>query len=73
MADDLRAVVDKVRDLAVWTDPARCGGEPCIRGTRVFANSVTRMIPDFTDEQICELWPTVQPWQVAILRALGSS
>ncbi|GAA4756250.1 hypothetical protein [Gordonia alkaliphila] len=33
--DELAATVARVEALAVWTDPDRMGGIPCVRGTHL--------------------------------------
>lgn len=68
--DELCATVERVRDLVVWIDPGRCGGEPCVRGTRVWVSQVVDLLEDCTDEMIAGFYPTAKPWQVSILRAL---
>jgi len=59
-----------IRDLVVWSDPRRCGGEPCIRGTRVWVDTILNLAADCPDEEVVEFYPTVEPWQVAVLRIL---
>lgn len=71
--EKLRAAVERVRNLVVWTDPDRCGGEPCVRGTRVWVSQIVDLLEDCTDEMIAAFYPTVKPWQVSILRALDGS
>lgn len=65
------AAVDRVRALKTWSDPGRLGGIPCVYGTRVPVSQIVEMLDEFDDKYICEMYPTVEPWQVAVVRALN--
>ncbi|AXH45823.1 hypothetical protein SEA_GEAZY_63 [Gordonia phage GEazy] len=71
--EQCRTVLAQLRDLVVWTDEKRCGGEPCVRGTRVWVSTIADLLDDCTDEEIVDSFPVVQQWQVSILRLLGGA
>lgn len=50
-------------------DPQRMGGVPCVRGTRVPAFQVVRLLGCCSDEEIVESYPTVPVAAVAAIRA----
>lgn len=61
--------LSRVRALVVWSDPGRQGGVPCVRGTRVPVDQITAVL-DLDDKDILDSYPTVEPWQLAVIRAL---
>lgn len=70
-ADEAQAALDQVRAAAIWSDPERCGGEPCVRGTRVPVEFITDLIADGCDDAyITRAYPSVPEPMVAVIRAL---
>ena len=52
----------------VWTSPYRCGGVPCIRGTRIHAMTIIDLLDDLSMEEIMEWYPSLRAGQVRRLR-----
>lgn len=71
--DRAEAALDRARQLVVWTDPARLGGTPCVRGTRTPVDHITELLDDFSDEEITGYYPAPEVWQVALLRTIAST
>lgn len=36
----------------VWVNPGRCGGAPCIRGTRLLVDNILSLMEELTDYEI---------------------
>jgi len=42
----------------IWIDPARCGGKPCVRGTRLWVSLILDFLASgMTVEQVLEEYP----------------
>lgn len=69
-ADRAEAELAKAREdlaTAVWIDPERCGGQPCIGGTRIPVRLVAELAAD-GDDAALTAYPSLTPAQVAVAR-----
>jgi len=42
----------------IWIDPARCGGKPCIRGTRIWVSLILDMLASgMSFDEVLEDYP----------------
>lgn len=51
---------------AVWVDPGRMGGQPCILGTRLTTRSVARLYRDGGHEWVRSLYPELTDAQIDV-------
>lgn len=57
----------------IWIDPARCGGKPCIRGTRIWVSLILDFLASgMTIEQVLAEYPGLQREDVHACLAYGS-
>jgi uncharacterized protein (DUF433 family) len=57
----------------IWIDPARCGGKPCVRGTRIWVSLVLDFLAsDMTMEEIMEDYPQLKREDIRACIAYGS-
>ena len=57
----------------IWIDPARCGGKPCIRGTRIWVSLILDLLASgSTTEEILSDYPQLKPEDIRACIAYGS-
>lgn len=57
----------------IWIDPARCGGKPCIRGTRIWVSLILDLLASgSTTEEILSDYPQLKRDDVRACIAYGS-
>ena len=45
----------------IWVDPARCGGQPCIRGHRIWVSLIVDLLASgATEDEILEDYPDIE-------------
>jgi uncharacterized protein (DUF433 family) len=59
----------------IWIDPARCGGQPCIRGHRIWVSMVLDLLAEgLTPQQIiAEHYPQITVEDIHACIAYGSA
>lgn len=57
----------------IWIDPARCGGKPCIRGTRIWVSLILDLLASgSTTEEILSDYPQLKRDDIRACIAYGS-
>jgi len=57
----------------IWIDPARCGGKPCIRGTRIWVSLILDLLASgMSFDEVLEDYPHLQPKDLQACLAYGS-
>ena len=57
----------------IWIDPARCGGKPCIRGTRIWVSVILDLLASgSTTEEILSEYPQLKRDDIRACIAYGS-
>lgn len=57
----------------IWIDPARCGGKPCIRGTRIWVSLVLSFLAEGeTVPEILQNYPELKEEDVRACIAYGA-
>ena len=57
----------------IWSDPARCGGKPCIRGTRIWVSLILDLLASgSTTEEILSDYPQLKRDDIRACLAYGS-
>jgi len=57
----------------IWIDPARCGGKPCIRGTRLWVSLILDLLASgMTEDQILAEYPHLKHEDIMACIAYGS-
>lgn len=70
LVEQLALTIERVCKLVISNDPAICSGVPCVRGTRVFLELVLDLLPECSDEEIVEFYPTLPVHSVRLIRTL---
>jgi uncharacterized protein (DUF433 family) len=57
----------------IWIDPARCGGKPCIRGTRIWVSLILSFLSEGESvAQILENYPELTEEDIRACMAYGA-
>jgi uncharacterized protein (DUF433 family) len=57
----------------IWIDPERCGGKPCIRGTRIWVSLVLSFLSDGeTVAEILQNYPELKEEDIRACMAYGA-
>ncbi len=57
----------------IWIDPARCGGKPCIRGTRIWVSLILDFLASGTTvEEVLSEYPQLKPEDIRACIGYGS-
>ena len=57
----------------IWIDPARCGGKPCIRGTRIWVSLILDLLASgMTPEAVIAEYPHLKHDDILACIAYGS-
>ncbi len=57
----------------IWIDPARCGGKPCIRGTRIWVSLILSFLADGeSTADILKNYPELKDEDVRACMAYGA-
>ncbi len=57
----------------IWIDPSRCGGKPCIRGTRIWVSLVLDFLASgMTVEEVLAEYPDLKQEDIQACIAYGS-
>jgi uncharacterized protein (DUF433 family) len=57
----------------IWIHPARCGGKPCVRGTRIWVSLILDFLASgMSLAEVLEEYPGLKPEDVQACLAYGS-
>jgi len=57
----------------IWIDPRRCGGKPCVRGTRLWVSLVVDLVASgATEAEILQNYPGLEPEDIRACLAYAS-